>query len=370
MSKLNSSTRWYLGIATLVIGFCVFCLTLLGRPIRGTFDADEQVHEVVFTPDGRFLLTGGGIQKSPSSGAPIGLLRIWDVATGKLLTTLNLSQMVYSLRFSPDRKTLAIGMVTGVELWDWPSRKTKRLLSDVASDAKYSPDGKYFASGGPGGYSVYRWDALTGKSLPDWTESPSTLSDVAYSPDGKTIIGCGDYNFEPRGQVTWWNTSTGKIVRILRVKSRLVPSVAISPNGATAIWTLDYGTHSKVEVWDTRQKRSVRTFDLFDMKGDVLTGTLLFAPNGQWFAAYGGDNIYLHSPRGERRLRTLLPPKTAGGIRHVAISPDSRFIAGISSIQTITETTIGEAQGIIQLWDAKTGKSIRQFQFPVPRHSR
>src|SRR5262249_7290932 len=58
----------------------------------------ESALSVAFSPDGKVLATG-------SPGAPA--VRVWDVATGRLVTAVAGSASVRHLAFSPDGKTLA-----------------------------------------------------------------------------------------------------------------------------------------------------------------------------------------------------------------------------------------------------------------------
>src|SRR5689334_13818425 len=79
------------------------------------------VASVAFTADGTTLASGGCD----------GMVKLWDVKTGKELATLQGGggDHVYAVAFSPDSKTLAVGRQTGpVELWDVASRKRRLVL--------------------------------------------------------------------------------------------------------------------------------------------------------------------------------------------------------------------------------------------------
>ncbi len=68
------------------------------------------VHSVAFSPDGRTL----------ASGAADGAIILWDVATGERLRTLQgHADMVLNVAFSPDGRTLASASEDGtIILWD------------------------------------------------------------------------------------------------------------------------------------------------------------------------------------------------------------------------------------------------------------
>jgi WD40 repeat protein len=98
------------------------------------------VSAVLFSPDGKELLSGSGD----------GLIRVWDAETGKELRRLGGHKGgVLSLSLARDGRTLASGGADrAARLWDLRAGKELRLLrresGDIAAVA-LSPDGRLLA---------------------------------------------------------------------------------------------------------------------------------------------------------------------------------------------------------------------------------
>jgi WD40 repeat protein len=76
---------------------------------------ESAVRSMVFSPDGKTLVTGGDD----------GMIRLWDLATGKEVATLTgHKDDVLSLAFSPDGNLLASGSSDStIKIWNVPGHK-------------------------------------------------------------------------------------------------------------------------------------------------------------------------------------------------------------------------------------------------------
>ena len=84
-----------------------------------------------------------------ASGGGDKVIKLWDPKTGKVIRTLEgHGDIVRSVAFSPDQKTLASGGVDlTVRLWDVPTGQLKRTLKGHTArvmSVVYSPDGKHW----------------------------------------------------------------------------------------------------------------------------------------------------------------------------------------------------------------------------------
>ncbi|NJL81711.1 MAG: hypothetical protein HC917_28545 [Richelia sp. SM2_1_7] len=87
-------------------------------------DEEDQVGRVSFSPDGKIL----------ASASDEGTMKLWNVNTGKEITTLkiplqNFTDKVFGVSFSPDSKTIAyVSWDNTVKLWDVNTGREIKIL--------------------------------------------------------------------------------------------------------------------------------------------------------------------------------------------------------------------------------------------------
>ncbi len=314
--------------------------------------------------------------------------------------------------FGPDSKLIATGDRDGtVRQWNLttcqPTGPTIRQERPVTSVA-FSPDGKTILTGSLDG-TARLWDAATGGPIdPPFPHQRDGNGDVigAFSPDGKTVV---TYSFE-LGTLQRWNAATGRAIGEprrhlgLRAYSRSTmplpaqlwdaaagryfgPSLKIPPaRGAVALSpdgnvVLTAHSDGMMRLWD------------------AVTGQPLIAPrrgHNDWvrFAIFSpdGETFFTGSTDKTARLWDAITGRPIGlplmhqaALRHVAFSPDGKLVTTIADfavrvweVQPYQPTRLvlkltdsctaaafspdgtmiltGASSGMVQLWDAITGK--------------
>jgi len=189
---------------------------------------------VTFSRDRKLVAAGGGHFAS-NGQAGAGEVTIWDATTGKEKATLKAGEgegegdafieLVMSLAFSPDGKTLALAGIYGnVVLWDLRTGKRTATLQrfnpkgkeddiNSAYSVVFTPDGNLLIGGTLHGLKF--WDVSRGKQVDSLKPAAAAVWSVALSRDGKTLA-TAEGSFENRLRdlkeptIKLWRFSTGK----------------------------------------------------------------------------------------------------------------------------------------------------------------
>ena len=162
------------------------------RPAFGTRTGEElpqsplkgdggEVWAAVFSPDGKWILTGGMGQTA----------QLWDADTGRPVgEPLMLHQGIFAAAFSPDGATFLTADTSGkVAFWQTKTgRPVGRPLKHPGAvrSAAFRPDGKAVLTGCDEGF-VRLWQTATGKAVGPAVRSDKPIMAVAFSPDGRTL---------------------------------------------------------------------------------------------------------------------------------------------------------------------------------------
>jgi WD40 repeat protein len=344
----------------------------------------SNARSIAFSPDGKIFAVGG----FPP------WISLWDVATGKLLRTLQYGDQILSVAFSPDGKSLAAGSFLNIKLWDVATGKEKTpkfQREDGARSLLFLPDGKLLTTGGSESIGKIRLvDLAKNKSL-ILGEEEAEIRSIALARDGKLLASASE-----DGVVRLWDVANRKVKHILKGHQGMVRSVAFSPDGkllASAgddmmvkLWDLtgktanpvaepktelvhflkreddwykqlaitrdgktlaaaSSGVQEAIEIWDLPTRRHQAT-----LKGHSQTiWSLAFSPDGKSLITGSADHSakLWELPAGKEKA-TLKGHK--GDVRAVAFSPDGKTVA------------TGSYDTSIKLWDTATGKELGEFK--------
>lgn len=308
-----------------------------------------------FSPAGRMLLL------TPFGGTPI----LWDVETDREIRPLDIDFSGASeVAFTPDGHALVVALrqEQGITLFDI---ETGVALRDLDSDAvmssitamTFSPDGAFLFTGESNG-SVLMWDMAEGVVIQRFDGNSGIVSNsavaheiarIGLSPDGGRLLVSGH----------WWNDlilwqvglptpfsarpTTGTLLR--RFPGIGADAVTFSPDGRTAV------------VGPTNDS-------------DALVLGVTFGPEeGRWFGHRAYMTRIAFSPDGQ----TVLSGDGSGGLilwdaaSGRQIRQMREYSGGLSGIVGTAFTPDGQAaitasdDGNVLLWDINTGEILQRF---------
>ena len=197
----------------------------------------DDVHGVAFSPNGETLV----------SGSDDTTVMVWDVQTGKSEQLTGHERQVTAVDVSPDGKIIASASRDGmVRLWDLKSGRSLDRLKGHTSDVLsvvFDPMGKQIASASYD-KSVVVWNIDTRIVVRTMIGHQGWVFAVAFSPNGEfSASGGGDsklrlWKVEDRSQVAKADLSSD------------VSDVAFSPDGKTLVAGTALGT---VELYEVAQ---------------------------------------------------------------------------------------------------------------------
>jgi WD40 repeat protein/tRNA A-37 threonylcarbamoyl transferase component Bud32 len=350
--------------------------------------------ELLFSPGGEFLVTveTGGSPLPP--GLPPGfagelrkrdeahrVAKVWDATTGKPLFALaDPGEGVGLVRFSPDGRSLvAVGPAGGLKVWDVAAGRVIRTIADNRGEVRQayvSVDGRFLVTGNDGG-DVHVWDVSTG----ELTASHRGTS-VALAPDGKRLA-----LVDPAGTLGLYETATGRLERALARAPEPGPPAA--PLGAVAALPEELTfsgdakllalvrTMGQVTVWDTATGREA----LASAHHLQFVSQAGFSPDGQRFVLAGARASMPPAPgppalpRGVAvvdaiRGWDLASGKEFGGINFPqagpggagpplrAVSLDGRRVVTVSGEPPLRGMAMGDMGYAVTVWNTDSGREV------------
>lgn len=348
------------------------------------------IQTVCFSPDGRHLLTGAG--KTAVHGADDPTLRLWEVSTGKQVTTFTTvgkdlvddigkshAYRVSTARYSPTAQQI-LAVITSQNsypdaalLWNYEIKEIDLVLPHISTSAgslvidepiQFSPDGKTLLGITQAATQITAWDASTGYVLwqidlaprEEQGTEPEQVEIIQWSPSGKYLLAATN-----APAIYVWKSSHQQLVQRLALHAGPIRVAQFYADDSQAITSSDDGS---VKLWDTHSGKVLQQFNYAgpvqqaSVSSDgqrLLTRTLKTDPSpfrNRWF----GELRNLKT--GESISKWELPPlwvaenQPLNAYRSPTFTPSGRFVL---------TTMWQEGKVTTALLSAATGEIKRQF---------
>jgi len=262
-----------------------------GRTINSFEGRSARIHSVVFSSDGRLLLS-----------SMRGQVNCWDMTTGRLRQIFKAhlykedpehrftgqhpqSMYLNSVGFSPDgRQVASLGIDGTYHAWNLENGKTIKTPERYAtklSTVAYSPDKRLYARGTR---EIYVRNTKDDRIVRTLRRHKKRITALAFSSDGRSILS-GDAG----GHLILWNVTLGHAVKEFSGHLAAVTSIDFSAAGrfvATGSWD------NSCRIWDIASGQEIVK--------------MIASPDGEWITSTP-DGFYTNSPEGHNLIHWSVP---------------------------------------------------------------
>jgi len=277
---------------------------------------------------------------------------------------------IMRLTFSSEGKSIATGDEKGIiRLWDVKTRTIRTTLKTQTgwiTALVFNKDNTLLASGNAG-KTIHLWNVKTGDKHGILNGHTHTVTALTFAPDGK-ILASGSLD----GTIRFWDINTAKELSVFATDHVMGSrSVAFTPDNTKFVTSTFNG---KVQTWDINSREKIKTFDAAPI---ALTDAMAISPDASRFAVYGrlnariatsanGNSIGRKASQGTNTIRfwnlntdTELPQlEHIFGGREFLYSPDSRLLV---FAKTLGDSVVWDTNSATELFKFKTRDTVIAF---------
>jgi WD40 repeat protein/serine/threonine protein kinase len=297
-----------------------------GEPVTPWLRHSNKVEQVLFSPDGKLLLTREMDRspigfKEPDQGE--GAASVWQMPQGQLLFRLPHTNVVRHAEFSPDNQLVVVACSDGfARLW---RVSDQALVSAFAHPrevlhASFSPDARLLVTSCRDG-NVYLWEIASGKRLQRWNMFAPPAPNwpwrmqAKFNPDGRRVLA---FN---AGLATVWDITTNAPLFTL-VDDQPINSAEYDPTGGSI---LTANVTAQAQVWNAAngvQQLSLRAVDHFTYGRGEFTAT--YSEDSKWIITSARTGVRLWDTVVGVPLARTFP--AGGGVLAAKLSAEGRFL--------------------------------------------
>lgn len=242
-----------------------------------TLEPKTSIRDAALSPDGKYLFA--------STNAPDTNAYLYEVATGKTIRTfVGHTAEINEVDYSPDGKYVSTGGFDNIVIvWDVATGQPVQHFEGHTAAigvAIFSADSKELLSSDTGG-TIRLWDIASGNLLNVYTDEAAGVMNTAFSPDQKRIAAS---RFD--GSFQLWDKSSGTLLQTLNGYPGLGVGVMFSRDGR---YLLGSTTDRDVRLWDTTTGALMRAYS--GHREGIRWAT--FSPDEKQVLAVGGGDLVI-----------------------------------------------------------------------------
>lgn len=307
------------------------------------------IYDVALSPDG----------SQAASASEDGTIKIWNISTGRLVSTLtdstenfNPAFPMYGVSFAPDGQSIWGATIGGAVEWRLSDGEILRSLEVMESGGQvfFSPDGQFFGlAGSPAGSedTVFLYRRSDGQLIHDMEPAASVAA--VFSADSEFVIAGTTLNFlSPAGVIRYYRVTDGGIERTINAHSAAINWLALSPDGMILASCSSDGL---AKLWNAADGTPRHT-----LAGHASGVTRVrFSPDGTRVVTAGYDGTIRVWNTQTGVSIDVLTPLDGIGIGSTALLPDGQ------SMVVAAGSAFGSPIARMQHVSATNGAMIRRF---------
>jgi WD40 repeat protein len=300
---------------------------------------DQAVLLAEIAPNGKYLATA----------AADGVVRLWDLALGKLIKVSAAGRKIEHLLFEPGGRFLLVQSAES-EAWCYSiaAGKADPVPFPIAGPGRIalvSANGKFIFSLDPSG-SIKLWSVIDGKLTTAQVKLEASPVHGALTHDGQLAA-----VLDSKNSLSFIETTTGKIRGRSSGNSQTVKHMAFTPKGdhlitvdleeATRLWSVTGDNLPLLTIPGPRNKSGTRDLKTENDNNGVRTlsnSGLRISNSSNYLAVLGNDErLRVWDAITQRQVAPPLHPR--GDLEHEAFSDDGKRLIVV------------DADHVVRLWD-------------------
>lgn len=308
---------------------------------------DEEITSMAFAPDGKHLACGYKTSRYGSKNQ--GAVRIWNVSDGTMVRqrySFLPKAEVSSLAFSPDGKTLACGYSTSAIQRD---RVEVRLWNTEGPDKSWT-------------LPISTQASLSGHAV---------LKTLAFSPDGKYLVGGFSYSLNAPWQLIVWDLQNNTVAHTLTDPAIAstqsynhpdISGISFSPNGKRLACGFGQSSGNNAPlflVWDISAGRLCHSITETDFNRSVGTRAIAVSSDGDTLA-FGTSGP---ASRGEINIIKTGPAIVPRRIPDLSDNPTNfsrlEFVSALAFMPGSSKVICAygglDSDDVLKIWNTQSG---------------